>query len=143
MEFEFGGYFRSRWFSIYHPDNWRAYEDDACLTLTDADGENPLQVSALLEEYRAVTDDDLLKRATSVMPKDAELHTIELPNLAGFWTWGVRENMVWVMWFLRAGRLNIFATYIPSTAYGDEDFARAATIVSSIVPLDPTVAPVQ
>ncbi len=143
MEVEFEGYFRSRWFSIYYPGNWIAYEDDVCLTLTDPDGENPLQVSAILQEDCPITDDDLKRRGAGVMPKDADLHAVELPNLTGFWTWGERDESFWLMWFLRAGRLNIFATFIPSTVYRDEDLARAMAVVYSIEPLDPTVAPVQ
>ncbi len=102
--------YRSRWWSLVLPMGWTAKADDVCATFHDYPAVGTLQISSARKSDE-VSDADLQEFANRIK-NESELKKVNYKRLAGFLQEHVHNGKYWIQWWLRAGSLLVYVTYV-------------------------------
>lgn len=69
------------------------------------------QISSARKEGSPITDADLGEFATNRIPEGVRLVEVAYGSFSGFTACVQKDEVVWREWWLRAGRLMVYATY--------------------------------
>ncbi len=87
---------------------WQGQHDEECATITDDAGIGALQISAVLKQNEAVSDDDLREFAEGLPDP---VRAVSFGAFAGFEHAFTENGFSWRRWFLRSESILLFATY--------------------------------
>ncbi len=103
------------------------------MTFTDSDY-GALQISAARKMVGDITDEELLSDAQQFAPPSAEITPVILPHFTGMRADYFVDGIVWRVWFLRAGRTLVFATYNADPTQCNLEINVIEMIVASLSP---------
>jgi hypothetical protein len=110
--------YKSVWWQIGVPEEWKISDDDLCVTFNIADPPAILQISAAAKEEGDVTIDDLKEFAAEKMAPIPPT-SVKLGNLNGFAVESVDEGMWCRQWWLYVGNIAIFITLNAEVTHRD------------------------
>jgi len=102
--------FTSRYWSAELPDTWVVEHEEDVDTLYDPEGFGSLQISTLLQD-EPVEDDFLNYLAEEHLEAGAMPDKVRFGEFTGFTLSYGADDGFWTEWYLRAGRLALFASY--------------------------------
>jgi hypothetical protein len=96
--------------SLSIPDEWLAERYPECVSLYQPDGMGELQISASLQQHPVILS-ELRELAAEHIAAGAFPHSVRLGDFDGFTlSYGV-DDEYWCEWYLKSGRILLFATY--------------------------------
>jgi hypothetical protein len=128
--------YKSAWWSVELPPNWRGYPDADCTTFrTQMFDGGALQISAARKDTGLVTDQDLQEFACDRLAAGAVFDSVRFRECSGFTTRYRKDGVSWQEWWLKSEHLMIYATYnvVPEKEYVEQD--DVASILSSLASL--------
>src|SRR5215510_12192657 len=95
--------YKSAWWSVELPPNWRGYPDADCTTFCAhmSDG-GVLQISAARKDTGIVTDKDLQEFAHDHMVADAPFESVKFRECSGFASRYRKDGLAWQEWWLKS-----------------------------------------
>lgn len=117
--------FVSHWYSLWLPPGWGYEHEEGGALFQQDPPRGALQISSFHKELDEVSDDDLLDFIREDYPN---LHpsSARCGDFAGFYEQRAEDGFRWEQWWLAAGHLMIFVTYV--VAVGEEDENEADTV---------------
>jgi len=128
--------YKSAWWSVELPPNWRGYPDADCTTFRAHmfDG-GALQISAARKETGIVTDQDLQEFAHDRLVAGAAFDPVGFRECSGFTTRYRKNGFSWQEWWLKSEQLMIYATYNVAPEKEHVEQGDVASILSSLANL--------
>ena len=114
--------YKSEWWSIELPSQWRGYPDGDCETFRADPALGILQISAACKETGNITEDDLKEFAHARVAPDAPLEKVKFGTFSGFTTRYRKNELAWQEWWLGLNALMVYVTY--NVVHGSELAAR-------------------
>jgi hypothetical protein len=119
----------SNWWSVHLPTKWQVKEDKECVTLLGEHFNSALQISSARKENSAVTDEDIKDFANGRIRDTVAFLKVEFAVFSGYYSEHIGDGVFWREWWLRSGKLLLYASYNV-----DEQFKKAETaIVDDII----------
>ena len=127
--------FKSEWWTAEVPGGWSASLDAQCVTLRDDPEVGSLQISAAEKEREDVSDEDLLEFVSEGIGEDHAAKIVQLGPFTGFTAESAGQGFSCREWWLRLGRLMVYATYNVPMGLETKDEDRAVhRVLSSLRP---------
>ena len=104
------GTFDSAWWPVELPTGWHAHADTECATFRQSPSVGAFQISSARKDT-PVTDADLEEFANEQIPEGTQLVGVAYGDFWGFSACYQKHDLMWREWWLRSGRLMIYATY--------------------------------
>ncbi len=130
-----GGDFDGVWWRVKLPPGWTARSHPECATFQREPPSGALQISSARKGTGTrVTDQDLRDFAEGRIPEGKTLGSVSYGRFSGFTVEYAKQGSFWKEWWLRYGRLMIYATY--NTTDGKETFELedVERILGSLIP---------
>ena len=128
--------FKSSWWSVTVPPNWRAVENSECVTLCGTAFDSALQISAARKEQGYITDEDL--KDFSIEQYDKKLlQKMNTTNFTGFYIERVLGDTLWREWWLRSEHLMIYVSYNINKRFKEAEKLLVDGIVQSLQMIQP------
>jgi hypothetical protein len=124
--------FQSEWWSVSLPKGWTGQHNPECATFQADGSRGAFQISAVEKSHGSVTDEDLLEFASNDLAERAMLSPVAYALFSGFSLRKVRDDVLWIKWWLRCETLMVFATYNESADIGEADLPAVNYILGSL-----------
>ena len=124
--------FKSKWWSVRLPEDWQAAEDENCVTFSRKNSTSALQISAARKEAGSITDEELDDFATERLPVGTRPCRVNVGGLTGFYAERIENGVFWREWWLRQGRLIVYATYNVDENLKETESTIAQNILESL-----------
>jgi len=99
------------WWSVEVPPGWHAHRDEECATFQGSPSIGAFQIGSAQKEVGPITDADLEELALDRIPERVQLVQVAYGQFSGFTASFQKDDLMWKEWWLRAGRLMVYASY--------------------------------
>jgi len=124
------------WWSVDVPTRWYARADKECATFQRTPSLGTFQISSARKDS-PITDSDLGEFANDRIPEGAQLVNVMYGDFSGFTACFQKDNLMWREWWLRAGKLMIYATYNVAAHSAQEAVNEQADVEKILARLKP------
>jgi hypothetical protein len=128
--------FDGTWWSVEVPTGWRARADRECATFQQSPSLGAFQISSARKDS-PITDTDLEAFAHDAIPEGTRLVGVAYGDFSGFTAYYQKDGLMWRVWWLRSGRLMIYATYNVSKSSIQEAIGEQAELERILATLKP------
>jgi hypothetical protein len=128
--------FKSHWWSVNLPADWRIVEDNECITLSGRQFSSAVQISAARKETGFITDEDLREFASERLSKKISLskENINITTFTGLYAERIQNGVFWREWWLRSGSIMLYVTYNIEEQFREAEKFLVDEIVGSLSP---------
>ena len=124
--------YESEWWSIELPPHWSGYPDAGCSTFRAEPPLGVLQISAARKERTVVTDEDLREYTDERIASGVRPERASFDAFSGFTASQRKDGLFWQEWWLRSGKLLVYATYNVDQEYAAAELVGVSSILSSL-----------
>jgi hypothetical protein len=125
------------WWSVEVPPGWHARGDEECATFQGTPFIGAFQISSAHNETSPITDADVEEFALGRIPEGVRLVQVKYGQFWGLTACFQKDDLVWREWWLRSGRLMIYATYNVAAQSLDAAVKEQADVESMLATLKP------
>jgi hypothetical protein len=130
--------FDGGWWSVVIPDTWQATPEKHGATFIAMPQVGTLQISAAKHQAGPISDEDLFEFAAERVSAGYELKKCAYESFSGLTCRHVEDDLRWNEWWLRSGRLLVYATYIRPLDVSDREESKlVAQILGSLQAREP------
>jgi len=123
--------------SLQVPPGWHAHRDEECATFQGTPSIGAFQISAAQKEVSPITNADLEEFALHRIPDGVQLVRVAYGEFLGFTASFQKDDLMWKEWWLRAGRLMVYATYNVVVSSLDAAIKEQADVENMLATLKP------
>lgn len=103
--------YKSKWWSVELPENWKAKGKEDCVTFTSESGVGALLISSFRNDDKEVTNDDLLHFAEDELVAGVDMQNISCGEFNGMGISYLVDGNYWRKWWLWKGSTLLYVTY--------------------------------
>lgn len=130
--------FESDWWAIGIADGWDVDDDDSCTTLTRLNEDGAFQISAARKDAESVTEEDALEFASDSVPDGTPFERTSVGSFEGIRASFSDERGQWVMHWLFAGPLLVYATHVGAPEIVVAQSADVRRMLETLEPMEST-----